>query len=49
LSGSQEQTRPRSEISADGEAKPNTEKNLEEVKAEQSKVLRVKIKTRIEA
>jgi hypothetical protein len=49
LSGSQEQTRLRSEILADGEAKPDMEKNLEEATIEQIKVSGVKTKTRTEA
>jgi hypothetical protein len=47
--GSQGQTRPISEISADGEAKPDAKKNLEEVTAEQSKVPGAKKMTRTEA
>jgi hypothetical protein len=46
--GSQGQTRLKSEISADGEAKPDAEKNPEEATAEQSKVPGVKTKTRTE-
>jgi hypothetical protein len=47
--GSQGQTRPRSETSIDGEAKPNVEKNPEEVAAKQIKVLGAKTETRTEA
>jgi hypothetical protein len=39
--GSQGQTRLRGETSADGEAKPDTERNLEEVVVEQNKVCSV--------
>jgi hypothetical protein len=46
--GSQGQTRPRSEILADGKAKPDTKRNPEEVTAEQNKVQGVKIETRPE-
>jgi hypothetical protein len=47
--GSQGQTRPMSDISSDGEAKPDAEKNPEEVAAEQSKVPGAKKKARTEA
>jgi hypothetical protein len=40
---------PRSKSSANGEAKPNAEKSLEEVVAEQDRVLEVKTETRTEA
>jgi hypothetical protein len=46
---SQEKTGPRSKSSANGEAKPDTEKSLEEVAAEQNRVLEAKAETRIEA
>jgi hypothetical protein len=48
--GSQGQTRPRNETSADGEAKPNAEKNPVEVIVEQNKVLGgAKAETKTEA
>jgi hypothetical protein len=47
--GSQGKTRPRIKILADGEAKPDVEKNLEEVAVEQSKILGAKTKIRTEA
>jgi hypothetical protein len=47
--GSQGQTRLRSEISVDGEAKPDVERSLEEVAAKQNKVSGVKTETRMEA
>jgi hypothetical protein len=43
---SQGRTGPRSESSADGKAKPDMKKSLEEVAAEQIRVLEVKAKTR---
>jgi hypothetical protein len=45
----QGQTRPRSETSANDEAKPDMEKSLEEVAPEQNRVLEVKAKIRKEA
>jgi hypothetical protein len=45
----QRKTGPRSETSTDDKAKPDAEKNLEEVTAEQSKILGAKIEARTEA
>jgi hypothetical protein len=45
---SQGRTRPRSETSANGEAKPKVEGNLEEVVAEQNEVPRTNTETRTE-
>jgi hypothetical protein len=46
--GSQGQTRPKSETLADGEAKPNAERNPEEVTTEHNRDPGAKIETRIE-
>jgi hypothetical protein len=46
---SQGRTGPRSKSSANGQAKPNTEKSPEEVAAEQNKVFKVNVETRTEA
>jgi hypothetical protein len=46
---SQERIGPRRESSANGEAKPDMEKSLEEVAAEQDRVSEVKVETKIEA
>jgi hypothetical protein len=49
LGGSQEKIGPGSESSANGEAKPDAEKSLEEVAAEQNKVPKAKAESRIKA
>jgi hypothetical protein len=49
MGGSQEKIVPGSESLANGEAKPDVEKNSEEVATEQSRVPEAKAKTRIEA
>jgi hypothetical protein len=49
LEGSQEKIGSRSKSSANGKVKPNAEKNLEEVAAEQSKFPRAKTRNRTEA